>query len=134
MLELPQETRDQFYDIKYSSITNALKAMFKLKDFEEAASVFLQYSPENDTNIKYLRVGCEILLAKSKVDIFEQEMKRIEDRYKNKNRVYFEEFRERVYDFFAPKFASKRSVEDLQMQRNMQKLWNEESQRKYEEQ
>lgn len=116
---LPEDKRAQFHEIKTSCITNVLKALFKLSELDEAASVFLEFSPENDTSIKYLDIGFEILLACKKSDLFEEEVKRIEQRYQQKNPQFLDEFRVKIVDIYRAKFERLRHKENLVIQKNL---------------
>lgn len=130
---LPEDKRAQFYEIKGSCITNVLRMLFhKLSRSEDAISTFLEFSPENDTDIKYLDIGCEILLACNKTYEFEKEVSRIEKRYAQKSPEYVEEFRQKIVEVYRPKFDKKKLQDEQVMRANLQNAWNEDLQRDYE--
>ena len=130
---LPEARRQEFYQIKASCITNVLRAYFKQKQLEEAASTFLEFSPENDTDLKFLDIGFEILLAKNKEQDFEDEVQRITTRYLFKSPEFVEKFTGTVVNKFRQSFNKKKLKAEQEMRANVQMMLNERLNRQYEE-
>ena len=78
---LSPELLDQWKSIKSGSLRNALRALWKRKEFQEGMDLFKKYLTENDQDVKFLSLGFEFMLELALLDEFKSEVSRIKSKY-----------------------------------------------------